>query len=159
MQVHNHAKVEKTSATCNTEQQAMVNLVRGQPSRLVVLETWDGWLIAGNIRTIFLSCKINWYFMVIYILRLYCFFKSFDPFSQHNKRIFAASGEYFKQSFIPSHPKNRLVNVCEHKFECTNVTPKRRNEAHFITQALHCAWVKKVLQHGIFVFGHHPANY
>ena len=30
-----------------------------------------------------------------------------------------------------------------HKFACTNVTPKRRNGAHFITHAPYCAWVIK----------------
>ena len=34
-----------------------------------------------------------------------------------------------------------VINVCKHKFACTNVTPKRRNGAHFITHALYCAWV------------------
>ena len=32
-----------------------------------------------------------------------------------------------------------VINVCMHKFACTNVTPKRRNGAHFITHALYCA--------------------
>ena len=31
----------------------MVNMVRGQPSRLVGLETWDGWLFADNTHDIF----------------------------------------------------------------------------------------------------------
>ena len=43
----------------------------------------------------------------------------------------------------PPTPKNCVVNVCKHKFACTNVTPKQRNRAHFITHAPHCAWVKK----------------
>ena len=50
--IHNHAKVEETSTTCNNQNNK-------RPSRLVVLETWDGWLIAGNICMIFLSYKIN----------------------------------------------------------------------------------------------------
>ena len=34
-----------------------------------------------------------------------------------------------------------VINVCMHKFACTNVTPKQRNGAHFITHAPYCAWV------------------
>ena len=36
----------------------MVNMVREQPSRLVGLETWDGWLIAGNTHDIFVMQNI-----------------------------------------------------------------------------------------------------
>ena len=50
--IHNHAKVEKPSATCNI--QAMV---REQPSRFMGLETWDGWLIAGNTPRYFCHAK------------------------------------------------------------------------------------------------------
>jgi len=35
-----------------------------------------------------------------------------------------------------------VVNVCMHKFACTNVTPKRRNAAQSLTHAPYCAWVK-----------------
>ena len=81
--IHNHAKVEKTSATCNNKR--WLTWFVGNLHVLWGLKHGKGgWLLV--IRTIFLSCKINWYFMVIYILRLYCFFKSFHPFSQHNKR-------------------------------------------------------------------------
>ena len=37
-----------------------------------------------------------------------------------------------------------MVNVCKHKFACTNVTPKQWNGAHFITHAPHCPWVKSL---------------
>ena len=52
--IHNPAKVGKTSTTCNNKR-SMVNMVRGQPSRtrLMGLETWGGWLIAGNTQDIF----------------------------------------------------------------------------------------------------------
>ena len=33
-------------------------MVRGQPSRLVGLETWDGWLIVGNTHDIFVMQNI-----------------------------------------------------------------------------------------------------
>ena len=66
--IHNHAKVEKTSATCNNKRWFVVdlNVLRGLKHGM-----GDWWLVK---RTISLSCKINWYFMVIYILRLNCFF-------------------------------------------------------------------------------------
>ena len=103
-----------------------------------------GWLLV--IRTIFLSCKINWYFMVIYILRLYCFFKIFLPILPTQENNFCSYWRIFQIIPYPlppplSHPKNRVVNVWEHKFACTNVTQKRRNGAHFITHAPQCAWV------------------
>ena len=41
--IHNHANVEKPSATCNNKR-----WFREQTSRFMGLETWDGWLIAGN---------------------------------------------------------------------------------------------------------------
>ena len=67
--IHNHAKVEKTSATCNNKRW-LTWLV--QPSRLVGLETWDGWLIAGNTHDIFVMQ--NKLILHGYIhLRLYCF--------------------------------------------------------------------------------------
>jgi len=39
-----------------------------------------------------------------------------------------------------------VVNVCMHKFACTNVTPKRRNGAQSLTHAPYCAWVITVCQ-------------
>jgi len=35
--------------------------------------------------------------------------------------------------------KKTVVNVCMHKFTCTNVTPKRRNGAQSLTHALYYA--------------------
>ena len=138
--IQNHAKVEKTSATCNNKRltwfvsnlHVLWGLKHGTGGRLLV------------IRTIFLSCKINWYFVVIYILRLYCFFLIFPPIFPTQQKNFCSYWRIFQIIPYPtSHPKNRVVNVCKHKFACTNVTPKRRNRAHFITHAPHCAWVMR----------------
>ena len=84
-----------------------------------------GWLLVTC--TIYLPCKIN------------CYFPHIFPAQQKN---FSSYWRIFQ--IIPyhtSHPKDRVVNVCKHKFAFTNVTPKRRNGAHFITHAPHCAWV------------------
>ena len=100
----------------------------------------DGWLLVTH--TIFLSCKINWYFLLIYILRLYCFFFNLSTHFPNTTKEFFRLLENISNNPLPaSHPKDRVVNVCKHKFACTNVTPKRRNGAHFITHAPHCAWV------------------
>ena len=99
-----------------------------------------GWLLVK--RTKFLSCKINWYFMVIYILRIYCFFKNLFTHFPNSTKNFCSFLRIFQIITCPtSHRKDRVVNVCKHKFACTNVTPKRRNGAHFITHAPYCAWV------------------
>ena len=134
--VHNHAKVEKTSATFNNKRWFVGNLhvLWGLKHGM------GGWLLVT--RTIFVSCKINWYFMVIYILRHNCFFKIFSHISPTRQKNFCSYWRIFQIIPYPtSHPKDRVVNVCKHKFACTNVTPKRRNGAHFITHAPHCAWV------------------
>ena len=69
----------------------MVNMVRGQPSRLMGLETWDGWLIAGNTQDVFvIQNKL--------ILLGHIHFKTkllFSDLSTHFPNITAA-GEYFK---------------------------------------------------------------
>ena len=73
----------------------MVNMVRGQPLRLMGLETWDGWLIAGNTQDIFvIQNKL--------ILNGYIHFKTkllFLDLSTHfpnTTKDAAATGEYFK---------------------------------------------------------------
>ena len=84
--IYNHAKVGKTSATCNNKR-----WLTWFVGNLHVRVLWGlkhgmgGWLLV--IRKIFLPCKINSYFMVIYILRLYYFFKIFlhiFPTEQNN---------------------------------------------------------------------------
>ena len=123
--IHNHA-----CATCNDK----------RSSSLMGFETWDGWLLVTH--TILLSSKINWYFLLIYILRLYCFFLNLSTHFPNTTKEFFRLLENISNNPLPaSHPKDRVVNVCKHKFACTNVTPKRRNGAHFITHAPHCAWV------------------
>ena len=68
--IHNHANIGKTSATCNNKRwltwfvgnfHVSWGLKHGMGGRLVV------------IPNIFLSYKINWYFMVIYILHYIAF--------------------------------------------------------------------------------------
>ena len=151
--IHNHAKVEKTSATCNNKRWFVGNLhvLRGLKHGM------GGWWLVK--RTIFLSYKINWYFMVIYILRLNCFFflifSHIFPTQQNN---FCSYWRIFQIIPYPtSHPKDRVVNVCKHKFACTNVTPKRRNGAHFITHAPYCAWVTSQMTSAVTV-GHLLCN-
>ena len=51
--IHNPAKVGKTSATCNNKRW-LTWLVGNLHVRVFMgLETWDGWLIAGNTQDIF----------------------------------------------------------------------------------------------------------
>ena len=109
----------------------MVNMVRGQPSRLMGLEPWDGWLIAGNTQDVFvIQNKL--------ILHGHIHFKTklhFSDLSTHfpntTKEFLHLLENISNNPLPPSHPENRLVNVCKHKFAYTNVTPKRRNGAHF----------------------------
>ena len=54
--------------------------------------------------------------------------------------ILAKNGTFLKNSIWRTKIKD-VINVCMHKFACTNVTLKRRNGAHFTTHALYCAWV------------------
>ena len=76
----------------------MVSMVRGQPSRtrLMGLETWDGWLIAGNTQDIFAIQNKLILHGYIHFKTILLFLKSFPTFFQQNKIIFAATGEYFK---------------------------------------------------------------
>ena len=59
-----------------------------------------------------------------------------------------------------------VVNVCMHKFACTNLTPERRNGAQSLTRVPYCAWVinmkieyfifaaSSFLKHGIIQIGY-----
>ena len=134
----NQAKVEKTSATCNNKRWFVGNLHR---SRLTRLETWDGWLLAGNTHNIFLmQNKLILHGYIHY--KTILFFLIFPHIFQTQQKNFCSYWRIFQIiPYLTSHPKDREVNVCKHKFACTNVTPKRRNGAHFITHAPHCAWV------------------
>ena len=135
--IHNHAKVQKTSATCNNKR--WLTWFVGNLHVVVGLETWDGWFIAGNTHDIFvMQNKL--------ILHGYIHFKTILLFLNLSTHFPSTTKEFLKllenisNNPLPSsHPKNRVVNVCVHKFACTNVTPKRRNGAHFITHAPHCA--------------------
>ena len=143
--VHNHVKVEKTSATFNNKrlfEDVLWELKHGM----------DGWLLVTP--RYFCHAKeidTSWLYPFKTIL---LFLKSFHTFSKHNKRIFAATRSSLLQlvenisnnPLLPSHPKEHLVNVCCHKFACRNQKPKRRNGAHFITHAPYCAWVIRILR-------------
>ena len=132
--IHNHVKVEKTSATCNNKRQfgETLHVLRG-------FETWDGWLIAGNTHDI--SVMQNKLILQGYIhfKTIFLFFNLSMHFPNTTKEFLQLLENISNNPLPPSHPKKRVVNVCKHKFACTNVTPKRRNGAHFITHALHCA--------------------
>ena len=91
--IHNHAKVEKTSTTCNNKR--WLTWFVGNLHVLWGLKHgMGGWLLV--IRMIILSCKINWYFMVIYILRLSCFFKVFPPIFPTQQNNFCSYWRIFQ---------------------------------------------------------------
>ena len=97
--IHNHAKVEKTSATCNNKR--WLTWFVGNLHVLWGLKHGTGgWLLV--IRTIFLSCKMNWYFMVVYILRLNCFFKIFPHIFPTQQKNFCSYWRIFE--IIPYPP-------------------------------------------------------
>ena len=73
----------------------MVNMVRGQPSRFVGLETWDGWLIAGNTHDIFVMQNKLILHGYIHFKTIMLFLNLSTHFPTQQKK-FAASGEYFK---------------------------------------------------------------
>ena len=114
-------------------------MVRGQPARLVGLETWDGWLITGNTHDIFVIQNKLILHGYIHFKTIMLFLNLSTHFPNTTKKFLQLVENISNNPLPHSHPKNRVVNVCEHKFACTNVTPKRRNGAHFITHAPLCA--------------------
>jgi len=54
---------------------------------------------------------------------------------------FAEKQHLLEESNMADGAPKSVINVCMHKFACTNVTPKRRNGAHFITRAPYYLWV------------------
>ena len=124
--IHNHAKVEKTSATCNNKRWFVGNLH--------VLR-WDGWLIAGKMHEIFVMQNKLILHGYIHFKNVLLFLNLFTHFPNSTKN-FCSFPRIFQIITCPtSHPKDRVVNVCKHKFAYTNMTPKRRNGVHFITHA------------------------
>ena len=117
----------------------MVNMFRGH---LMGLETWDGWLISGNTQYIFVIQNKLILHGYIHFNTILLFLNLSTHFPNTTKEFFRLLENISNNPLPASHPKDRVVNVCKHKFACTNVTPKRRNGAHFITHAPHCAWVK-----------------
>ena len=77
----------------------------------------------------------------IHFKTIFLFFNLSMHFRNTTKEFLQLLENISNNPLPPSHPKKRVVNVCKHKFACTNMTPKRRNGAQFITHALHCAWV------------------
>ena len=124
--IHNHA-----CATCNDK----------RSSSLMGFETWDGWLIAGNTHNIVVIQNKLILPAYIHFKTILLFFNLSTHFPNTTKEFFRLLENISNNPLPASHPKDRVVNVCKHKFACTNVTPKRRNGAHFITHAPHCAWV------------------
>ena len=107
---------------------------------------WDGWLIAGNTHNIFvIQNKLILPAYIHFKTILLCFNLS-THFPNTTKEFFRLLENISNNPLPASHPKDRVVNVCYHKFACTNVTPKRRNGVHFITHAPHCAWVIRKLE-------------
>ena len=96
--IHNHAKVEKTSTTCNNKRWFM----RGQPSCLVRVETWDGWLIACNMHDIFVMQNR-------FILHGYLHFKTAMHFLKLSTHWHVAKGhqESAKSLLRPSLPEDQ----------------------------------------------------
>ena len=117
----------------------MVNMVR---RHLMGLETWDGWLISGNTQYIFVIQNKLILYGYIHFNTILLFLNLSTHFSNTTKEFLQLLENILNNPLPPSRPKHRVVNVCMHKFACTNVTTKRRNGAHFITHAPHCAWVK-----------------
>ena len=105
----------------------------------LIVETWDGWLIAGKTHEIFVMQNKLILHDYIHFKNLLLFLNLFTHFPNSTKN-FCSFLRIFQIITCPtSHRKDLVVNVCKHKFACTNVTPKRRNGAHFITHAPYCA--------------------
>ena len=97
--IHNHAKVGKTSATCNNKQW-LAWFVGNLHILWVLKHGMGGWLVV--IPNIFLSYKINWYFMIIYILTLYCFFEIFPHIFPTQQKNFCSYWRIFQIIPYPS---------------------------------------------------------
>jgi len=53
--------------------------------------------------------------------------------------MLAKKQHLLEESNMADRAPKTMVNVCMHKFACTNVTPKRRNAAQSLTHAPYCA--------------------
>ena len=110
----------------------MVNMVRGQPSRLMRFETWVGWLIAGNTQDILvIQNKLILHGYIQFKTILLFFFNLSTHFPNTTKEFLQLLENISNNPLPPSRPKNRLVNVCKHKFACTNVKPKTKKRSPF----------------------------
>ena len=107
--IHNHA-----CATCNDK----------RSSSLMGFETWDGWLIAGNTHNIVVIQNKLILPAYIHFKTILLFFNLSTHFPNTTKEFFRLLENNSNNPLPASHPKDRVVNVCKHKFACTNVTPK-----------------------------------
>ena len=103
------------------------------------LETWDGWLISGNTQYIFVIQNKLILHGYIHFNTILLFLNLSTHFPNTTKEVLQLLENISDNPLPTSRPENRVVNVCQHKFACTNVIPKRRNGTHFRTHVPHCA--------------------
>ena len=103
--IHNHA-----CATCNDK----------RSSSLMGFETWDGWLIAGNTHNIFVIQNKLILPAYIHFKTILLFLNLSTHFPNTTKEFFRLLENISNNPLPASHPKDRVVNVCKHKFACTN---------------------------------------
>ena len=90
----------------------MVDIARGQPSRVMGLETWDGWLIAGNTHDIFVMQNELILHGCIYF-KTKLLFQNLSTHFPNTAKEFLQLLENISNKPLPtSHPKYRVVNVC-----------------------------------------------
>ena len=107
-------------------------MIWGRPCPSWELQTWGGLLISSNMYWFFFfsSRKIDWYSKHIHILRLWYFFSSLSMNFSDTTIHFSAGIIFFNNPLPPTPLKGTvmLLNVCKHKFTCTNVTPKKKKK-------------------------------
>ena len=94
------------------QQQAMVNMVHGQTSRLVVLEIWDGWLIAGYTHDIIPTQNKLRLHAYIHFKTILLFLNLSTHFPNTTKEFLQLLENISNNPLPTSHPKNRVVNLC-----------------------------------------------
>ena len=133
--MYNHVKVEKPQhdiATCNNKQWFGGNLH-------VLKRAWN-----GSMHCIFVIPKKLMFLVYIHFKTIVLFsnLSTCFPTPQNNFCSYRRKFQIIPYPH-PSHPKELGVNVCKHKFACTNVTPKWRNGAQSNTRVPYCAWIIK----------------
>ena len=84
-------------------------MVRGQPSRLVGLETWDGWLIAGNTHDNFVMQNKLILHGYIHLKTTLLFLDLSTHFPNTTKEFLQLLENISNNPLPPSHTKNRVV--------------------------------------------------